>query len=97
MTNKYKCSIFIVIIKGQFAVINQNGGALKCNLFRFVAKVGNTIGFKNNPEPLNSNPTVKGRFDDIGNTGVVAIHQTLLPNGKILIGARPEKQRSKSS
>ena len=86
-------TLIILIITGQFAVINQNGGTVKCNLYQFAKQTGSTIGFKNNPEPLNSNPTVKGRFDNIGNTGVVATHQTLLANGKLLLSNQPEYDR----
>jgi hypothetical protein len=49
-----------------------------------------TIGFRQNPQPLNYNPAVLGRIDVIGNSGVVCIFATLLPDGRILCGARPQ-------
>ncbi|EPZ32737.1 DUF1929-domain-containing protein [Rozella allomycis CSF55] len=52
-----------------------------------------TIGFAKNPYGLNLQPKTKGRFDVIGNSGVVAIHANLMPNGKILYSARPEVRR----
>ena len=76
-----------------FAVINQNGGKVKCALYKFAKSATGTLGFKTYVDQYNANPTTKGKFDLIGNTGIVAISQTLLPNGKILVASRPEKTR----
>ena len=47
-----------------------------------------SIGFRQNPRPLNRNPTVLGRIDVIGNSGIVCIFTNLLPDGRVLCGAR---------
>lgn len=43
--------------------------------------------------PINYDPPKLGKFELNGNTGIVAIAATLMPNGKLLFGSRPEYQR----
>eukprot|EP00158_Paraphelidium_tribonemae_P008448 Partr_v1_DN28581_c0_g1_i4_m72602 putative Glyoxal oxidase len=76
----------------EFATYQANfyNSSIACRLNKFDVMPGVTLGFRTNTPPLNNNETVEGRFDVIGNTGVVAIMTNLLPNGKILFTARPE-------
>ena len=64
-----------------------------CSLRSFRSTPGTVLGFRLNHDPLNAKPNVRGRFDVIGSSGVVAIHSNLLPDGKVLFTARPEYQR----
>jgi hypothetical protein len=68
-------------------------GVLACEFFRFAPAAGSVLGYRINPNPINVDPTINGRFDVTGNGGVVAIHYTLLPSGKLLLTARPEYSR----
>ena len=64
--------------------------AVQCTMKFFDTDPTTTIGFRLNPRPLNYNPTVLGRIDVIGNSGIVCIFANLLPDGRVLCGARPE-------
>jgi hypothetical protein len=75
----------------QFVVYDETiPTAVLCTMKFFDADPTTTIGFRQNPRPLNYNPTVLGRVDVIGNSGIVCIFANLLPDGRILCGARPE-------
>lgn len=64
-----------------------------CNLYSFVATAGTLISFRTNPLPKNYNPVTLGRFEYVGNSGVVCIMMNILPNCKVLRTARPEYDR----
>lgn len=64
-----------------------------CSLYGFVPDPNVILGFRSSEVPLNYNPSKLGRFDLNGNTGIVSIAATLMPNGKLLFGSRPEYQR----
>jgi hypothetical protein len=66
---------------------------LRCTLRSFKAAPGVTLGFITNPYAINANPNRRGKFEVIGNSGVVAINAHLLPSGKVLFTARPEYAR----
>ena len=68
-------------------------GVNSCDFFKFQTVQGSVIGYQSNPHGINENPNLYGRFDVIGNSGIVGIHATLLPNGNILNTARPEYER----
>ena len=72
---------------------SQITGVRNCKMYQFPANADRTIGFRANPNPINVDPQQLGRFDVYGNTGIVALHATLMNNGKILFGARPEYNR----
>ena len=75
----------------QFVVYDETiPTAVLCTMKFFDADPTTTIGFRQNPRPLNYNPTELGRIDVIGNSGIVCIFANLLPDGRILCGARPE-------
>ena len=75
----------------QFVVYDETiPKAVLCTMKFFDADPTTTIGFRQNPRPLNYNPTVLGRVDVIGNSGIVCNFANLLPDGRILCGARPE-------
>lgn len=71
----------------------RTANAIACTLYSFPADGQTTIGYRVNVPDPNYSPTTLGRFDRIGNSGVVTIHTNLLPNGKLLCTARPEYQR----
>jgi len=78
----------------QFVIFDQsNAGAVQCWMKYFDADPATTIGFRLNPRELNYNPTELGRIDVIGNSGVVCIAASLLPDGRLSCVARPEYQR----
>ena len=77
-----------------FASIDfRTSNAIVCNQYSFPPDAQTTIGYRVHVLPPNYSPTTLGRFDIIGNSGIVTIHTDLLPNGKLLCTARPEYQR----
>ena len=75
----------------QFVIFDETvPTAVLCTMKSFDADASTTIGFRQNPRPLNYNPAVLGRIDVIGNSGIVCISANLLPDGRVLCGARPE-------
>ena len=64
-----------------------------CTLNFFNADSATTIGYRQNPRPLNYNPPTLGRVDVIGNSGIVCETANLLPNGQVLCSAQPEFTR----
>jgi hypothetical protein len=71
----------------------RNTPDYSCNLQSLQVAATTTIGFRAIVYPPNYDPANLGRFDVIGNTGVVAIMANLLPSGKLLFTARPEYDR----
>jgi len=66
----------------QFVIYDETiPTAVLCTMKFFDADPTTTIGFRQNPRPLNYNPTVLGRVDVIGNSGIVCIFANLLPDG----------------
>ena len=75
----------------QFVIFDDSvPTAVLCTMKFFDADATTTIGFRQNPRPLNYNPAVLGRIDVIGNSGIVCIFANLLPDGRILCAARPQ-------
>jgi hypothetical protein len=70
-----------------------DGKIISCTLSKFPKVAGSSIGYFVSPVSINNDEKKLGRFDVIGNGGVVAIHANLLPNGKLLYTARPESHR----
>jgi len=75
----------------QFATYDTSKST--CELKAFNGRIGESISFRKNPRYANDRPSTEGTMTSAGNTGIVAIAAGLLPNGKIIIGARPEYQR----
>jgi hypothetical protein len=65
-----------------------------CQLHKFRAAAPTAfISYREEYRELNAYPAKLGRFDVIGNSGIVAILASLMPNGKILLTSRPEYWR----
>ena len=67
--------------------------AIICSLNNFTSDPSTTIGYRQNPRPLNYNPPALGRVDVIGNSGLVCETANLLPDGRVLCSAQPEFTR----
>ena len=77
-----------------FAVMEtSNPQAIQCQLKKFAYSQNTLITYRTNPAALNYDPSRLGTIVFIGNTGVVCIHASLLPDGKISCTARPEYLR----
>ena len=76
-----------------FTYDTRNPTAVKCYLMRLKTTAGVTLSFRNVVLPPNNSPTTQGRFDVICTAGVVAISANLLPDGRVLLVARPEYDR----
>ena len=74
----------------QFVENDIHFSAVSCTMKFFDTDKNTTIGFRQDPRPLNFNPAILGRVDVIGNSGIVCIFANLLPNGRVLCGAQPE-------
>ena len=67
---------------------------IACKLMAFkLVDATTTISYREEYRELNAFPAKLGRFDVIGNSGIVAISASLMPNSKILLTARPEYWR----
>ena len=76
----------------QYAVVDAyDEKNILCALKKFSSAPGITVGYRTNPRALNYDPYRMGKFTNLGSGGVVAIAASLLPDGKVLLSARPER------
>jgi hypothetical protein len=65
-----------------------------CKLMAFnVTNPNSHISYREEYRELNAFPAKLGRFDVIGNSGIVSISSSLLPDSRLLLTARPEYWR----
>lgn len=74
-----------------FAILNKK--TTRCYHYKLKYRGQSILSYRKTPAKKNANKNKLGSIKVIGNSGVVAIHASLLPTGKVVFTARPEYKR----